>query len=139
VVFTTGKPDLALRKHEPPAPPPKKARCALEVTVGLTSHGPLCPENGLRILMVRTSAAPSAASTGSYVNIDETHAVHLARHLADLYERGRFTDLRVRHLTTALPERTRDCSTRPNASALTFKYAPRCGAARSCSRCTRAW
>ena len=31
----------ALRKHEPPAPPPKKARCALEVTVGLTSHGPL--------------------------------------------------------------------------------------------------
>ncbi len=44
----------------------------------------------------RTSAAPSAASTGSYVNIDETHAVHLARHLADLYERSRFTDLRVR-------------------------------------------
>jgi hypothetical protein len=46
----------------------------------------------------RTSAAPSAASTGSYVNIDETHAVHLARHLADLYERSRFTDLRVRCL-----------------------------------------
>ena len=45
----------------------------------------------------RTSAAPSAASTGSYVNIDDTHAVHLARHLADLYERSRFTDLRVRH------------------------------------------
>ena len=48
----------------------------------------------------RTSAAPSAASTGSYANIDETHAVHLARHLADLYERSRFTDLRVRHRTT---------------------------------------
>ena len=45
----------------------------------------------------RTSAAPSAASTGSYVNVDETHAAHLARHLADLYDRGRFTDLRVRH------------------------------------------
>ncbi len=44
----------------------------------------------------RTSAASSAASTGSYVNIDETHAVQLARHLADLYERSRFTDLRVR-------------------------------------------
>ncbi len=51
----------------------------------------------------RTSAAPSAASTGSYVNIDETHAVHLARHLADLYERSRFTDLRVRRRTTELP------------------------------------
>ena len=47
----------------------------------------------------RTSAAPSA-STGSYANIDETHAVHLARHLADLYERSRFTDLRVRRRTT---------------------------------------
>ncbi len=69
----------------------------------------------------RTSAAPSAASTGSYVNIDETHAVHLARHLADLYERSRFTDLRVRHRTTALAERTRDCSTRPNASSLSFE------------------
>jgi hypothetical protein len=45
----------------------------------------------------RTSAAPSAASTGSYVSIDETHAVHLARHLADLYKCGRFTDLQVRH------------------------------------------
>ena len=44
----------------------------------------------------RTSAASSAASTGSYVDVDETHAVHLARHLADLYERSRFTDLRVR-------------------------------------------
>ncbi len=48
----------------------------------------------------RTSAAPSAASTGSYVDVDETHAVHLARHLADLYERSRFTDLRVRRRTT---------------------------------------
>ena len=56
----------------------------------------------------RTSAAPSAVSTGSYVSIDEMHAVHLARHLADLYERSRFTDLRVRHRTTALPERTRE-------------------------------
>jgi hypothetical protein len=85
------------------------------------------------------SQASSAASTESYVNIDEMHAVHLARHLADLYERRRFTDLRVRHRTTALPERTRDCSTRPKASASTLKYAPRCGAVRSCSRCTRAW
>ena len=87
----------------------------------------------------RTSAVFSAASTGSYVNIDETHAVHLARHFADLYERGRFTDLRVRHRTTAWPEGTNDCSTRPIASASIFVYAPRCGVARSCSRCTRAW
>ena len=71
----------------------------------------------------RTIAAPSAASTGSYVNIDETHAVNLARHLADLYERSRFTDLRVRH-RTALPERTRDCSTRPNAFASTLNTRP---------------
>jgi hypothetical protein len=58
----------------------------------------------------RTSAAPSAASTGSYVDIDETHAVHLARHLADLYERSRFTDLRVRRRTT-------DCHA-PNGPAI---------------------
>jgi hypothetical protein len=44
----------------------------------------------------RTSAAPTAASTGSHSNIDATHAVHLARHLADLYKCGRFTDLQVR-------------------------------------------
>ena len=58
----------------------------------------------------RTSAAPSAASPGSYVNIDETHAVHLARHLADLYERSRFTDLRVRR-------RAIDCHA-PNGPAI---------------------
>ncbi len=58
----------------------------------------------------RASAAAAAASTGSYVSIDETHAVHLARHLADLYERSRFTDLRVRHLTTAL--HVNDCLAR---------------------------
>jgi hypothetical protein len=72
----------------------------------------------------RTSAASSAASTESYVNMDETHAVHLARHLADLYERSRFTDLRMRRRTTALPERTRDRSTRPNASASSLNTCP---------------
>jgi hypothetical protein len=45
----------------------------------------------------RTSAAPTAASTGSHSKIDATHAVHLAHHLADLYKCGRFTDLQVRH------------------------------------------
>jgi hypothetical protein len=45
----------------------------------------------------RTSAAPTAASTGSHSKIDATRAVHLARHLADLYKRGRCTDLQVRH------------------------------------------
>jgi hypothetical protein len=54
----------------------------------------------------RTSAASSAVSTGSYVDIDETHAVHLARHLTDLYERSRFTDLRVRPRTTDCLART---------------------------------
>ena len=72
----------------------------------------------------RTSAAPSAASTGSYVNIDEMHAVHLARHLADLYERSRFTDLRVRRRLNAFLERTRDSSTRPNASASSLTTRP---------------
>ena len=46
----------------------------------------------------RTSEAPTAASTGSHSKIDATtHAEHLAHHLADLYKRGRFTDLQVRH------------------------------------------
>jgi hypothetical protein len=45
----------------------------------------------------RTSAAPTATSTGSHSKIDATHAEHLARHLADLYKCGRFTDLQVRH------------------------------------------
>ncbi len=88
----------------------------------------------------RTSAAPSAVSIGSYVDVDEMHAVHLARHLADLYERSRFTDLRVRR-------RTIDCLARADPRSFhstqricfKFKYAPRCGAATSCSRCTRAW
>jgi len=45
----------------------------------------------------RTSAAPTPASTGSHSKVDATHPVHLAHHLADLYKRGRFTDLQVRH------------------------------------------
>jgi hypothetical protein len=45
----------------------------------------------------RTSAASSAKCAGSSDNIDQTHAVHLARHLSDLYKCGRFTDLKVRH------------------------------------------
>ena len=41
------------------------------------------------------SAATAEAPTTSN-RIDETHAVQLARHLAELYKRRRFTDLKVR-------------------------------------------
>ena len=41
-----------------------------------------------------TSSATSAAPTTTIV-IDETHAAQLARHLAELYKRRRFTDLKV--------------------------------------------
>ena len=40
------------------------------------------------------SSAMAAAPTTS-INIDETHAVQLVRHLAELYKRRRFTDLKV--------------------------------------------
>jgi hypothetical protein len=67
----------------------------------------------------RTSAAPTAASTGSHSNIDATHAEHLARHLADLYKCGRFTDLQVRHRNeSAFREGAADCSARRSAPTL---------------------
>ena len=40
------------------------------------------------------SSATAEAPT-SWIGIDETHAVQLARHLAELYKRRRFTDLKV--------------------------------------------
>jgi hypothetical protein len=40
-----------------------------------------------------SSATADAPTTSS--RIDETHAVQLARHLAELYKRRRFTDLKV--------------------------------------------
>ena len=39
------------------------------------------------------SATADAPTTSN--RIDETHAVQLARHLAELYKRRRFTDLKV--------------------------------------------
>ena len=41
------------------------------------------------------SSATADAPTTS-IAVDETHAVQLARHLAELYKRRRFTDLKVR-------------------------------------------
>jgi hypothetical protein len=38
----------------------------------------------------------SSVTSEPVATVDETHAMHLARHLAGLYKRGRFTDLRVR-------------------------------------------
>ena len=46
----------------------------------------------------RSRQEPSSATTeapATTIAIDETHAVHLARHLAELYKRRRFTDLKV--------------------------------------------
>jgi hypothetical protein len=40
-----------------------------------------------------SSATADAPTTSN--SIDETHAVQLARHLAELYKRRRFTDLKV--------------------------------------------
>ena len=40
-----------------------------------------------------SSATAEAPATG--IAIDEAHAVLLARHLAELYKRRRFTDLKV--------------------------------------------
>ena len=40
-----------------------------------------------------SSATADAPTTSN--RIDETHAVQLARHLAELYKRRRFTDLKV--------------------------------------------
>ncbi len=40
------------------------------------------------------SSATAEAPTTTIL-IDETHAVQLARHLAELYKRRRFTDLKV--------------------------------------------
>ena len=43
-----------------------------------------------------SSATADAPTTITTINsIDETHAVQLARHLAELYKRRRFTDLKV--------------------------------------------
>ena len=42
-----------------------------------------------------TSSATADAPT-TMIGINETHAVQLARHLAELYKRRRFTDLKVR-------------------------------------------
>jgi hypothetical protein len=49
------------------------------------------------------SSAMADAPTTS-INIDETHAVQLARHLAELYKRRRFTDLKV-HDRPCFPKR----------------------------------
>ncbi len=46
-------------------------------------------------LRQETSSATADAPTTMIV-INETHAVQLARHLAELYKRRRFTDLKVR-------------------------------------------
>ncbi len=46
----------------------------------------------------RSRQEPSSATADAHTtinSIDETHAVQLARHLAELYERRRFTDLKV--------------------------------------------
>ena len=46
----------------------------------------------------RSRQEPSSATTDApttRIGIDETHAVQLARHLAELYKRRRFTDLKV--------------------------------------------
>jgi hypothetical protein len=46
----------------------------------------------------RSRQAPSSATAEApttRIEIDETHAVQLARHLAELYKRRRFTDLKV--------------------------------------------
>ena len=42
------------------------------------------------------SAAASSATAVGNCTINGTHAVQLARHLAELYKRRRFTDLKVR-------------------------------------------
>ena len=39
---------------------------------------------------------PSSATAEARTTIDETHAVRLSRHLADLHKRRLFTDLKVR-------------------------------------------
>ena len=49
-----------------------------------------------------TSATAEALTTR--IGIDETHAVQLARHLAELYKRRRFTDLKV-HDRPCFPKR----------------------------------
>ena len=66
--------------------------------------------------------------------IDELHAVQLARHLADLRNRRRFTDLEVP--LPLLPKCYRDRGFKRITSFIT---PDRCGAVASCSRCTRAW
>ena len=46
----------------------------------------------------RSRQEPSSATADApttRIGIDETHAVQLARHLAELYKRRRFTDLKV--------------------------------------------
>ena len=37
----------------------------------------------------------TADAPATMIGVDETHAVQLARHLAELYKRRRFTDLKV--------------------------------------------
>ena len=46
----------------------------------------------------RSHQEPSSATTDApttRIGISETHAVQLTRHLAELYKRRRFTDLKV--------------------------------------------
>ena len=42
------------------------------------------------------TAGPSSATAEARATIDETHAVRLSHHLADLHRRRLFTDLTVR-------------------------------------------
>ncbi len=46
----------------------------------------------------RSRQEPSSATAdapATRIRVDETHAMQLARHLAELYKRRRFTDLKV--------------------------------------------
>ena len=87
------------------------------------------------------SAASSSATAGPS-RIDEAHAMYVARHFADLYRRRRFTDLKV-HLFLFASVPSVDvfalfCWAAPVCYAR-YCQKKRCGAAASCSRCTRAW
>ena len=59
----------------------------------------------------RSRQEPSSATADApitMIGIDETHAVQLVRHLAELYKRRRFTDLKV-PLSPLVPETPRFC------------------------------
>ena len=105
------------------------------------------------------SAASSSATAGPS-RIDEAHAMHVARHFADLHRRRRFTDLKVRSPHPVFRTCRRD-GRQPSrrlfstlmAAVLSRKCAVlrfvnqhrstdirrRCGAAARSSRCMRAW